>query len=123
MKLGIDKSVKLPKATHIEIRYRNLLGLRVVNLDPGTGAAPYLSPGDLVPTTQTEGPLDLDTIFNNLRPLLTGINPSDINDQPDDARLPREGGVETRPSGARHGFAIAHSRESHYPAVQHLRLE
>ncbi|HLW17891.1 MAG TPA: MlaD family protein [Actinomycetota bacterium] len=79
VKLAIDKSVKLPTSTHIEIRYRNLLGLRVVNLDPGAGTGPYLSPGDLVPTTQTEGPLDLDTIFNNLKPLLTGINPSDIN--------------------------------------------
>jgi phospholipid/cholesterol/gamma-HCH transport system substrate-binding protein len=79
VKLAIDKHVKLPKATHIEIRYRNLLGLRVVNLDPGAGTGPYLAAGDLVPATQTEGPLDLDTIFNNLRPLLTGINPSDIN--------------------------------------------
>lgn len=79
VKIAIDKSVKLPKTTRIEIRYRNLLGLRVVNLDPGSGTAPYLAPGDLVPATQTEGPLDLDTIFNNLKPLLTGINPSDIN--------------------------------------------
>jgi phospholipid/cholesterol/gamma-HCH transport system substrate-binding protein len=71
--------VRLPKSTLIEIRYRNLLGLRVVNLDPGTGTGPYLAAGDLVPTSQTEGPLDLDTIFNNLQPLLTGINPSDIN--------------------------------------------
>ena len=79
VKLAIDKGVRLPKTTQIEIRYRNLLGLRVVNLDPGTGAGPYLAAGDLVPTSQTEGPLDLDTIFNNLQPLLTGINPSDIN--------------------------------------------
>ena len=79
VKLAIDRNVKLPRATHIEIRYRNLLGLRVVNVDPGSGAGPYLAAGDVVPTTQTEGPLDLDTIFNNLKPLLTGINPSDIN--------------------------------------------
>jgi phospholipid/cholesterol/gamma-HCH transport system substrate-binding protein len=79
VKLSIDRAVKLPRATHIEIRYRNLLGLRVVNLDPGGGAGPYLAAGDVVPATQTEGPLDLDTIFNNLKPLLTGINPSDIN--------------------------------------------
>ena len=77
--LSIDRGVKLPRATHIEIRYRNLLGLRVVNLDPGDGTAPYLDPGDRVPATQTEGPLDLDTIFNNLKPLLTGIAPGDIN--------------------------------------------
>jgi phospholipid/cholesterol/gamma-HCH transport system substrate-binding protein len=79
VKLAIDRAVKLPRSTHIEIRYRNLLGLRVVNVDPGGGTGPYLAAGDLVPATQTEGPLDLDTIFNNLKPLLTGINPSDIN--------------------------------------------
>jgi phospholipid/cholesterol/gamma-HCH transport system substrate-binding protein len=79
VKLAIDRAVKLPRTTHIEIRYRNLLGLRVVNVDPGGGTAPYLGTGDLVPATQTEGPLDLDTIFNNLKPLLTGINPSDLN--------------------------------------------
>jgi phospholipid/cholesterol/gamma-HCH transport system substrate-binding protein len=79
VKLAIDRAVKLPRSTRIEIRYRNLLGLRVVNLDPGSGTGPYLAAGDLVPATQTEGPLDLDTIFNNLKPLLTGINPSDIN--------------------------------------------
>lgn len=77
--LSLDRAVKIPRSTHIEIRYRNLLGLRVVNLDPGDGAGPYFAKGDLVPTSQTEGPLDLDTIFNNLKPLLTGINPSDIN--------------------------------------------
>ena len=79
VKLAIDRSVKLPTSTHIEIRYRNLLGLRVVNLDPGAGAGPYLAADALVPATQTEGPLDLDTIFNNLKPLLTGIAPGDIN--------------------------------------------
>jgi len=79
VKLAIDKNVKLPISTHIEIRYRNLLGLRVVNLDPGAGTGPYLAAGALVPATQTEGPLDLDTIFNNLKPLLTGIAPGDIN--------------------------------------------
>jgi phospholipid/cholesterol/gamma-HCH transport system substrate-binding protein len=77
--LSIDRGVRLPRATHIEIRYRNLLGLRVVNLDPGAGTGPYLRPNDRVPATQTEGPLDLDTIFNNLKPLLTGVNASDIN--------------------------------------------
>jgi len=77
--LSIDKAVKLPKSSTIEIRYRNLIGLRVVNIDPGTGAAPYLSADDRVPVTQTQGPLDLDAVLNNLRPLLTGINTDDLN--------------------------------------------
>lgn len=77
--LSIDKSVRLPQASTIEIRYRNLLGLRVVNVDPGAGAAPYVKPGGRIPLEQTQGPLDLDVVFNNLRPLLTGVNASDIN--------------------------------------------
>ena len=77
--LSIDSGVRLPKTTTVEIKYRNLLGLRVVSVDPGTGSAPYLNPRDRIPVTQTQGPLDLDTVFNNLRPLLTGINAGDIN--------------------------------------------
>jgi phospholipid/cholesterol/gamma-HCH transport system substrate-binding protein len=77
--LSIDKAVRLPRSTRVEIRYRNLLGLRVVNLEPGDGGAPYLKAKERIPVNQTQGPLDLDQVFNNLRPLLTGINASDIN--------------------------------------------
>ena len=77
--LSIDKDVRLPRATTVEIKYRNLLGLRVVAVDPGDGIGPYLRPRDRIPVSQTLGPLDLDTVFNNLQPLLTGINASDIN--------------------------------------------
>ena len=77
--MSIDKDVRLPKTTNVEIKYRNLLGLRIVALDPGDGIGPYLAARDRIPVTQTLGPLDLDTVFNNLQPLLTGINGSDIN--------------------------------------------
>jgi len=77
--LSIDKGIKLPRTTNVEIKYRNLLGLRVVSLEPGDGSAPYLEPKERIPATQTQGPLDLDQVFNNLKPLLTGINSSDLN--------------------------------------------
>jgi phospholipid/cholesterol/gamma-HCH transport system substrate-binding protein len=77
--LSVDKAIKLPRTTRVEIKYRNLLGLRVVTLDPGDGAGPYLAPRERIPVGQTQGPLDLDAVFNNLKPLLTGINASDIN--------------------------------------------
>ena len=77
--MSIDSAVKLPKATTVEVRYRNLIGLRVVNLDPQEGAPPYLRSGDRIPLEQTQGPLDLDKVFNNLKPLLTGFNASDLN--------------------------------------------
>ena len=77
--LAVDRSLRIPRSTHIEIRYRNLIGLRVVDLQPGDGGAPYLKDGDTVPVTQTQGPLDLDKVFNNLRPLLTGLSGADLN--------------------------------------------
>ena len=77
--LSVDKAVKLPRTTRVEIRYRNLIGLRVVSLDPGDGAGPYLKARERIPVGQTQGPLDLDAVFNNLKPLLTGINAGDLN--------------------------------------------
>lgn len=77
--MSIDSAVKLPKTTTVEVRYRNLIGLRVVNLDPQDGAPPYLKEGERIPVDQTQGPLDLDDVFNNLKPLLTGFNASDLN--------------------------------------------
>ena len=77
--MSIDSGVKLPRATTVEVRYRNLIGLRVVNLDPQDGAPPFLKAGERIPLDQTQGPLDLDQVFNNLKPLLTGINASDLN--------------------------------------------
>lgn len=79
VEMSIDAGIKLPLTTTVEVRYRNLIGLRVVNLDPGTGSPPYLKAGERIPLEQTQGPLDLDKVFNNLKPLLTGINAADIN--------------------------------------------
>lgn len=77
--MSIDSGIKLPRETTVEVRYRNLIGLRVVNLDPGEGRPPYLEADDRIPLEQTQGPLDLDKVFNNLKPLLTGFNASDLN--------------------------------------------
>ena len=79
VQLSIDSGVKLPRTTTVEVRYRNLIGLRVVNLDPQDGQPPYLKDGERIPLEQTQGPLDLDKVFNNLKPLLTGFNASDLN--------------------------------------------
>jgi phospholipid/cholesterol/gamma-HCH transport system substrate-binding protein len=79
VELSIDSGVKLPRTTTVEVRYRNLIGLRVVNLDPGDGRPPYLEENERIPLEQTQGPLDLDKVFNNLKPLLTGFNASDLN--------------------------------------------
>ena len=79
VELQIDEAVKIPRDSRIEIKYRNLIGQRVVELQPQSKGAPFFSDGDRVPVDQTKGPLDLDMVFNNLRPLVAGIEGEDVN--------------------------------------------
>ena len=79
VEMSIDASIKLPRTTTVLVRYRNLIGLRVVQLDPGDGQPPFFEKGERIPLEQTDGPLDLDQVFNNLKPLLVGFNASDLN--------------------------------------------
>lgn len=76
--LAVDRKVKFPRDSDIEIRYRNLIGQRVVLIKPGKDTV-MLAEGQTVPTSHTQGPLDLGSVFNNLRPLLKTLDPRDIN--------------------------------------------
>ncbi|HVF52521.1 MAG TPA: MlaD family protein [Actinomycetota bacterium] len=78
--LEIRKEVELPSNVEADIRYRNLLGQRIVNLlepeDPERG---QLADGDTIELDNTKAALDLAIVFNNLRPLIQSTNPEDIN--------------------------------------------
>lgn len=76
--LLLDEEVRVPKDSRAAVRYRNLIGQRVVAISPGE-ADDFLEEGDRIPVEQTDGPLDLGTVFNNLRPLVTAIDPADVN--------------------------------------------
>lgn len=78
--LQIEKDIELPSNTGAEIKYRNLLGQRTVNLTrPEVESADPLEDGDRIPSSRTEPALDLSIVFNNLRPLIRSTNPEDIN--------------------------------------------
>lgn len=77
--MQIEGSVKLPENTNAEIRFRNLLGQRIVNLSPGENPSGTLTDGETIPVTNTTPALDLTVVFNNLRPLIQSTNPEDIN--------------------------------------------
>lgn len=78
--LQLKKDLDLPSNVGAEIRYRNLLGQRTVNLTrPETESDEPLEEGDLIPSSNTEPALDLSIVFNNLRPLIQSTNPEDIN--------------------------------------------
>ena len=78
--MQIDGDVEVPDNSLFSINFLNLLGQRVVNIEPAEEpSSRNLAEGDIVPETQTEPALDLSVVFNNLRPLIQSTNPDDIN--------------------------------------------
>jgi phospholipid/cholesterol/gamma-HCH transport system substrate-binding protein len=78
--MQINSDVQLPENVLVEIKYRNLLGQRLINLSrPDIPSTTMLKDGATIPITQTEPALDLSIVFNNLRPLIQSTNPDDIN--------------------------------------------
>ncbi|MFN2526046.1 MAG: MCE family protein [Actinomycetota bacterium] len=78
--LELKSDVELPSNVGAEIKYRNLLGQRTVNLvRPEIPAQDVLEDGDLIPSSNTKPALDLSIVFNNLRPLIQSTNPEEIN--------------------------------------------
>lgn len=70
----------LPENTVAEVKYRNLLGQRVINLvEPEEPSSTELADGDTIPVENTVPALDLSTVFENLRPLIQSTNPEEIN--------------------------------------------
>lgn len=78
--LELAGDVDVPENVGAEVKFRNLLGQRVINLvRPPQESVSMLADGDTIPVENTRPPLDLASVFNNLRPLIQSTNPEDIN--------------------------------------------
>ncbi|MGH2750250.1 MAG: MlaD family protein [Actinomycetota bacterium] len=92
--MEINDGVDLPAGVSAEIRFRNLIGQRMVTLiqgdasfqtvaaGPGETAAAQddlMEPGDVIPFARTKPAFDLTALFNGLRPLIQSTDASDIN--------------------------------------------
>ena len=78
--LSIDSKVDLPSDLIAAIRYRNLIGQRMVVLrESETGSSGLTEAGDVIPLERTEPAFDLSVLFNSLRPLIRSTSPRDIN--------------------------------------------
>ncbi|PKL75739.1 MAG: hypothetical protein CVV27_13820 [Candidatus Melainabacteria bacterium HGW-Melainabacteria-1] len=77
MKMVIDPDVKVHADARAEIRSKSLLGEKYINLIPGSDAAPMLNDGERINDTMT--PVDLDEVLNHLAPVLTKLDPEDVN--------------------------------------------
>ncbi|WP_433474044.1 MCE family protein [Spirillospora sp. CA-142024] len=74
--MAVDKDVRLPSDSTAAIRWRNVMGQRVVYLEPGTSQG-RLGDGDRVPHTRSV--VDLGDIVNSLGPLTRNLDPNQLN--------------------------------------------
>ena len=78
--MEINGDVEIPDNSFADIKFLNLLGQRVINIQRADNPSSVaLEPGQTLPVTQTSPALDLSVVFNNLRPLIQSTNPEDIN--------------------------------------------
>jgi len=81
--LLVRKTVDVPNNAHAEIRFRNLLGQRMIVItrdQDEPGAPPISKKGDaVIPLSRTSPAFDLGIVFNNLKPVLKTLNAKDVN--------------------------------------------
>jgi phospholipid/cholesterol/gamma-HCH transport system substrate-binding protein len=78
--MSIEEDVDLPADLEAEVRFRNLIGQRMVVLQPKDGSDGGLTePGDTIALEDTESAFDLSALFNGLRPVIRSTSPEDIN--------------------------------------------
>jgi phospholipid/cholesterol/gamma-HCH transport system substrate-binding protein len=75
----VQDDTPLSRATHANIRYRNLVGQRYLSLTQEIGDSGTLPEGATIPVSQTSPALDLTVLFNGFKPLFQALSPSDIN--------------------------------------------
>jgi phospholipid/cholesterol/gamma-HCH transport system substrate-binding protein len=81
--LRIRKDIDIPKSARAAIKFRNLLGQRmiVITRDDQMPQTPLLAKDDKarIPLSQTSPAFDLGIVFNNLRPVLRTLDSGDVN--------------------------------------------
>ncbi|WP_319448172.1 MULTISPECIES: MCE family protein [unclassified Mycobacterium] len=74
-----DRTVPLTGGTKVAVRYLNLVGDRYLDLVEGPGPTNVLAPGTRITVDRTAPALDLDLLLGGLKPVISGLNPQDVN--------------------------------------------
>ena len=79
--MTIDEGTEIPSNVAAEVRFRNLIGQRMITLVSSSGDAvsDLLQPNEVIPLERTAPAFDLSALFNGLRPLIRSTDPADIN--------------------------------------------
>jgi phospholipid/cholesterol/gamma-HCH transport system substrate-binding protein len=74
------KSSPLPKSAIVNLRYRNLVGQRYLDIEQGPGNPnDLLKPGATIGRNQTNPAVDLTVLFNGFGPLVKGLDAPALN--------------------------------------------
>jgi phospholipid/cholesterol/gamma-HCH transport system substrate-binding protein len=77
---NVAKSRSLPKSVIANMRYRNLVGQRYIDIEQGAGNPnDQLKPGGTIPRSQTHPAVDLTILFHGFAPLVQGLDSQQIN--------------------------------------------
>jgi phospholipid/cholesterol/gamma-HCH transport system substrate-binding protein len=80
--LRIDERHRVPKDSTFELRWKNLLGQRFIEIVPPSGAqpgGPAVAEKARIPTHQTREAADLSTLLNNTQPILARLDTASLN--------------------------------------------
>lgn len=81
--LAVKEAVDIPRSAVASIKFRNLLGQRMVVITRAEDVPQTpLLPKDgraVIPLAQTRPSFDLGIVFNNLKPVLSTLQPEDVN--------------------------------------------
>lgn len=78
----VENDLPVTTRTRFEIRYLDLAGNRYLAVVPGSAAAqaaPRLNGGEVIGTARTAPALDINDLLAGFKPLLTGLQPEQIN--------------------------------------------
>lgn len=79
--MSLEESAQIPEPASAEIRFRNLIGQRMIMLvaEPVAANPAFLAEGSLIPVGRTDPAFDLTVLFDGLRPLIRSTDPKDVN--------------------------------------------
>lgn len=76
----VQKSRPLPTSVTASLRFRNLVGQRYIDIEPTAGGSTQtLKPGATIPLSQTRPAVDLTVLFEGFKPLIQGLDPTQVN--------------------------------------------
>lgn len=79
VRFDADRNVPLTTATRAAVRYLNLTGDRYLELVDQPGSTRLLPEGSQIPVDRTAPALDLDLLLGGLKPVISSLNPEDVN--------------------------------------------